>query len=325
MRNTIWITWEQQRRTDELSKALHVHLFKFINNNPRIVRYIILSLKTIKTLYTEKPKRIIVQNPSIILAFLVCILKKIFGYQVIVDRHSNFYIPSLNSNRIKARLFQFFSTYSIGNAELTIITNHHLKNLVENMGGNGFVLQDKLPSLTRFNILPLKGKYNLVCICSFNSNDEPFLEVIEAAKMISTDICIYITGNYKKECSNLDKKIPDNIRLTGFLAEEKFQSLLFSCDIVIALTTKKHTLLCSAYEAVSINKPIILSQTSELVDYFYKGAIYTNNNALEIAEAIKEAILKIGLLKTQINDLKYELDKKWNIKFLELKSIINNL
>lgn len=325
MKTTIWITWESQRRTNELSKALDIPLFKFINTNNRIIRYFILSCKTIKTLYAAKPKKVIVQNPSIVLAFLVCALKKFFDYKVIVDRHSNFHVPALKSKKIKTWLFLFFSTYSIRNAELTIITNLYLKTLVETLGGTGFVLQDKLPMLTQSSSLPLKGKYNLVCTCSFNSNDEPFLEIIEAANMIPADVCIYITGNYRNEYPKLDKEIPKNIILTSFLTEEEFQSLLYCCDIVVALTTADHTLLCSAYEAASINKPIILSKKPELIDYFYKGAVYTENNASHIATAIKEAILKINSLKDQIKELKHELDNKWNIRFSELKSIINNL
>jgi len=65
----IWITWEHQRRTKELSKALNVKLYVFGSDKKYFMKIIESSMKTMILLFSERPKCLIIQNPSMILAF----------------------------------------------------------------------------------------------------------------------------------------------------------------------------------------------------------------------------------------------------------------
>lgn len=320
MKKTIWITWENQRRSVELSQALGVPFFLLTSNSSRLMRYIILGSKTTRLLLAEKPHQVIVQNPSIILAYLVCLLKKIMRFRVIVDRHSNFKLATLGSSKLIHKIFHYFSRYSIKHADLTIVTNDFLKRMLEDWGGSGYILQDRFPSLPHASWKPLRGRYNCVFICSFSSDDEPVLEVIKAAEMLGEETVIYITGNYRKMGEQIENMIPANVSLTGYLTEKDFQSLVGSCDVVIALTTLEHTLLCAAYEAVSLSKPIVLSNKKELTEYFYKGIVSTENSATHIADAIKKALARKEVLGHEIIELKAELSVAWDQRFSVLRS-----
>jgi len=328
--NKIWITWENQRRSNELAKTFGAKLYilsnKSIPVDCRFIRYIYLGLKTLIIIIKEKPKLLFVQNPSIVLSVLSCTLKFFFNYILVIDRHSNFKLETIGSLRIKYRLFHYISKYTVKNADLTIVTNTFLASLVKSWNGKSYILQDKLPDLNRGNIVKLKGEKNIVFISSF-SNDEPIREVITAAGLINERWVIYITGNYKKfnEKNLIQKKLPPNVIFTGFLSEKDYQSLLASVDIVMALTTQSHTLTCGAYEGVSMSKPLILSNTYALKKYFVKGAIFTNATQQNIAYAINQAIEKNEYLKKKIEELKVKLMVDWEKRFVKLSKVISTL
>lgn len=317
-RKIIWITWENHRRSVELAKALGVKLYKITYDGNKFIRSFILTLKSIAILVKTRPEIVIVQNPSVQLAYIACILKKILDYEVIVDRHSNFDFSDTETG-----IFNYLSNYSIRKAKLTIVTNQFLKDLVERKGGRGFILQDKLPTLNLNQCVALKGKINIVFVCTY-SPDEPVSEVIEAGRHLSDDICIYITGNHKKLSKQVIENAPRNIVFTGYLAEEDYQSLLYSADILLVLTTREHTLLCGAYEGLSLFKPLIISNKDALKNYFYKGVVLTENDSLSIKNAILTAINKYNVLKKEIEELRDELQQNWENKFKNLKSLINN-
>lgn len=324
--NSIWITWERQRRSIELANALNTKLYILESSIHFAPRYIFLLLRTLLILIKEKPKIVFGQNPSIVLAALLCILKKIFDYKLIIDRHSNFKLATLDDKKVKWRIFHYLSKFSIRKADLTIVTNNFLHNLVNSWGGRGFILQDKLPELNLGSATRLNGEKNIVFISTF-SNDEPIEEVIEASKKNNSNWIIYITGNYKnyKKKDSLLNNLPSNIRLTGFLPEKDYQSLLISADLLMVLTTAEHTLTCGAYEGVSISKPLIVSDTEAIRNYFYKGVVYTKPDSNSIATAIKNAVLNIEMLKKDIIELKGEISIDWNKRFNRLRATVDEL
>ncbi|MBI5193532.1 MAG: glycosyltransferase [Nitrospirae bacterium] len=206
-------------------------------------------------------------------------------------------------------------------ADITIVTNSFLKDIVEQNGGKGFVLPDKIPNLSPTGEIKLKGHTNVVFICSF-SWDEPYLEVINAGNLLDKNIVIYITGDNKKATNTLPRELPENIILTGFLSECEYVNLLNAADIIIDLTTREGCLLCGAYEAISLGKPYILSKTRSLTEYFSKGCVHTDNTSHDIASSIKVAIANKKLLQEEICEYRNHMVNKWDTNFNILKKII---
>jgi glycosyltransferase involved in cell wall biosynthesis len=242
---------------------------------------------------------------------------------LIVDRHSNFF-PISNLVFIN-KIHEILSKVTIKKADMTIVTNTHLKAIVDNSGGYGVVLEDKVPLFHKGKEIELAGKYNILFICSFDP-DEPIKEVFEAAKMLDPDVYIYVTGNYKKiKLRDLINNIPKNIRLTGFLTETDYVDYLYAADAVIVLTQWDHTLLCGAYEAVAAEKPIILSDKDDLLAYFRHGTVKVQNSAQSIAAAINETIRRKDFLTKEIVALKSKLNQKWDEKFDKVRYRISKM
>lgn len=322
--NIIWITWEEQRRTEELARALGVSLYKILYNGNYFFKIIRNSFATLTLILSIKPKRIIIQNPSMVLATLVSFIKSFLGFKLVIDRHSNFRFHTSNSKLLKEIVFHYLSRYTIKRADLTIVTNNYLKEIVDKLGGDGFVLQDKMPNLNFGEHINLNGNSNVIFPCTY-SHDEPYKEVIESAKFLPENIMIYITGNYKKIDQNIVKNATTNVIFTGFLDEKKYQSLLYSSDIVLALTMQDHTLLCSAYEGVAMQKPLILSNKKGLKEYFYKGIILTDNSPENISRAIFTVIKDYKNLKNQMKELSDELYNDWQIRFDKLGKTLSEI
>jgi glycosyltransferase involved in cell wall biosynthesis len=315
----LWISWLRQRRTSELARAMRLPLHTFAFSGPRPVRHLRATLATVALLVRTRPRLVLVQNPSIFLGALACILGPFFRFRVVVDRHSNF-----DFSNTETGLFNLISDFSLKRADLTIVTNDAVREIVEHKGGRALVLQDRLPDIQQTKVVPLRGSFNVVFVCSF-SPDEPIADVLEAASLVEPDVYIYVTGNDRKLNATLRQRAPSNVVFTGFLSPEEYDGLLRSCDVVLSLTTREHTLTSGAYEALSADKPLVLSATDALSGYFKSAAVRTGSSGREIAEAIATARSHIDELRAQVGPLKADLVEDWARRFNVLQAKLTEL
>ena len=322
MKKRLWITWEKQRRSIEISKSLNCNLIMLENSG--FTRYPKNIYKTLKCLIKIKPHIVFVQNPSMILAAIVCFYCKCKKIPIIVDRHTTFQIGKKFKPTLSMLTKNILNAYTLFSADLTIVTNNYLSKLVERYKGKAFVLQDKLPE---FNInckKKLQGeKYNILYVCSFNA-DEPYDAVISAAKhFVDEGIFFYITGDYNKIDKNITEKATNNVIFTGYISDNEYECLVKSVDIVLVLTTADYCLLCGCYEALAAEKPLITSNTTTLKEYF-EGIYYTENNKKEICSVI-DTVLKDKDYAAHIRKLKEKIKKDWDKRLSVLESKIVEL
>jgi glycosyltransferase involved in cell wall biosynthesis len=269
---------------------------------------------TFKALARHKPDVVFCQNPSILLALLMVQLSLLLRFTVIVDSHNNGVLPREGRSKFLALLAKFVHRF----AHITIVHNEALSPVIERNGGRPFVLPDKFPDIPGAAI-PLKGYRNLLLITSWAA-DEPCEEALEAARKIDGAITIYAVGNYKKR--RIDPSaVPPNVILTGYIPDDRFFDLLRSVDAVIDLTNRDNCLVCGAYEGVSAGKPLVLSDTPVLRDYFDTGAVFTNNTAEDIARAVREVLEKKESLSKEIAGLRERRDREWELKKTALLSL----
>lgn len=282
MSDRIWITWETQRRNRTLSALVNAKLFEFDLRLPRWRRYPVAIWKTLTCLKNEKPRVVFAQNPSIVLAYLAVIYACITGKKVVIDAHNAGLFPAEGRHKllnwIATRLFKWTT--------VTIVSNDVLKSYVEKNGGSAVSIPDPVPVIESPKKKPrLSGDFNVLFICSWAA-DEPYTEVLNAAARLGQDIFIYMTGNSTRSGRTPDTTIPGNVVLTGYVTDEQFNELLYGCDAVMVLTTRENCMLCGAYEGVAAGKPLLLSDTRVLRNYFSRGAVYVENNADSIANAV---------------------------------------
>jgi len=307
--SSIWITWETQRRSIELARHFGCELFIFEHFG--WLRYPKCLWQTISVFFKKKPQILFVQNPSMVLATVACLLGMLSSSYVIVDRHTTFLLNEKDKKiTLRNIVFKILHRFTLKHADLTIVTNEYLADIVISLKGRAFVLPDKLPDLKMTEKINLKGDKNIFLISSFN-HDEPIEEVLSAmSKLKQENVVLYISGNYKKLDKSIRDNSPLNVVFTGFLSYEEFINYLFSVDVVMALTTATHCMLCGCYEAVSAEKPLITSRQKVLVDYF-SGAVFVDNTKNDIRHAIEVVIEKIEEYKSNILLLKNEISKSW--------------
>jgi glycosyltransferase involved in cell wall biosynthesis len=277
--------------------------------------------KTLAVLFKERPGVIFVQNPSLVLTGFAILYGKAFRKSVVVDAHNAGVYPFNGTRNWANRLAALF----FRQASITIVTNSSLAEYVKRRGGNPIVLPDPIPALKlRGEKKPLKGEINVLYICSWAS-DEPYAEVIKAAGLIDPKHYIYMTGNSKGKANESKQALPGNIILTGYLSDEDFVQMLHSCDVIMDLTTRENCLVCGAYEAVAAGKPLIVSDTRALRNYFSEGVLFTRNTCEDIARQISNAATTKEVLSVQITSLKSRLECSWNRCKTELETALKSL
>lgn len=311
----IWVTWENQIRNRGISSSLGLDLHEITCRKNRLQRYLFSFIRTLRVISENKPKIVAVQNPSIILALLALGLKKLLGYCLIVDAHNAGIFPLEG----RSCLLMGISRLLQRGADLTLVTNDRLREIVSSNGGRAFVLPDRIPAARQCGRFPVDSGTSIAFICTFKE-DEPYREVIEAAGEIAEDVHIYFTGNYGNKMEGV--QLPGNVTLLGFLSEDDYWSLLASCDFIMDLTKREWCLVCGAYEGISLSKPLILSNTQATRAYFSSGCVYVDPDPESIAEGIALAVSNQAALSRDVKAFKIRVEKKWEVNLQELNKIL---
>lgn len=315
MSKFVWIVWEKQIRNKTLSSGIDASLYELVYGDTGIKRYFRCIKATLSILRMERPYVVFAPNPSIVLTLMLLISRKFFGFVFVSDAHYGGIISYVN-----IPFFQNLLDLCNRSAELVIVTNLVHAMHVQNIGGSAFVLEDPLPNLNQYKCDESRAGKNVFFICSFDL-DEPYDEVFKAEKKLRKEgFVLYVSGNYKKAeiCSD---DYP-TIRFLGYAPEHIFYKHLFMSNVVIDLTNNENCLVCGAYEAMAACKPIVLSDTYALREYFTAGALFAEHNCYSIANAIKSAVNKTVMLKSEILKWNESSSAKSKIKFKKLKKIL---
>jgi len=322
LKKRIWITWENQRRSIVLAKKFGcvLHLIE----ERGVWRYPKSIFRTLRVISEERPAILFVQNPSMILAAVACVCRIIVRIPLIVDRHTTFLLNKKDWSSIKTFIFNVLHRFTIRHADITIVTNNYLATLVQGLGGEPFVLPDMIPELHHTRVETLKGKFNILVISSFAS-DEPIQEVLVAAGQFENEgIQIHITGNFRKLDDAVLRSAPSNVVFTGFLDEQDYINMLFSVDAIMVLTTSDACMLCGCYEAISAGRPLITSDKEVLKDYFTE-AVFVDNTVRGIADCIRKVFERKSYYEDGIARLRARLVPEWESRYEDLEGRIQAL
>ena len=304
-RRAVWITWQRHRRTRELCRAFGLDLVELTWSGRGVFRYPILAARTASFVLRERPSVVFIQCPSVLLGVWAVLLKVVFRFTLVADLHNEAVEPYNYSFAAYRRALAWIGR----SADVCIVTNEALKRIVEQGGGHAFVLPDKVPDLH-----PATGGAaaasapKVVFVCSY-APDEPYLELIEAAGLLDPAVTVFVTGDHRRLPP--DVQVPANVRLTGFLSERDYEELLRGADIVVDLTRMENCLVCGAYEAVAVERPLVTSDTRALRAYFSRGTVYTAHTAQSLAASIAYALRERLRLAAEMKVLKVELAREW--------------
>ncbi len=313
----LWTTWQTHRRSRELANALGLDLHEITSRRRRPWKYFELSAKTTRLWLQRRPSLVFVQCPSVFLALLAVLLKPVLRYQLVCDLHNEAVRPFLHDTGLHRVLLRWIWR----RADLNLVTNDGLKQVVERAGGAAFVLPDRVPVIRGEGAGDSQpdGK-SVVFVCTYQA-DEPFREVIEAGALLPSGVHLYVTGRHKG-VENLPP-LPPNVSLTGYLSDYAYDRLLIGAEVIVDLTAMEDCLVCGAYETAALGKPLVTSDTAALRSYFHSGTVYTQHTPEAIAAAIQSALDDRDVLSLQMRQLASQLEEDWQARHSTLVAMLN--
>jgi hypothetical protein len=296
------LTWEHHRRMRELCEWLGLPLRVLTSPHRALRRYLELSRETLRLLRRERPRAVFIQNPSLVLATLVLAARPFLGrYRVVVDAHNEAVTPFTYARWPVTWL----ARRALRLADATVVTNAALAEIVRAHGGRPLVLPDRLPSApVEPNCTPPGETLQVMVIATYAA----------AARALGPTFKFAFTGNPSRLAPALRSALPDNVRLTGFLPEHEYWQLMADSHVALDLTLKPNCLVCGAYEALSLRKPMVLSGNPASRDLFGRVALFPREDrAADIADTLRETRARHAELLEQLAREAPRFAEQWTV------------
>jgi glycosyltransferase involved in cell wall biosynthesis len=265
--------------------------------------------RTARVLRESRPDEVWVMSPplpAVALAFVYCARRRA---ALVVDIHSVGFFA------LRFRALRPLEIPILRRATVVLVTNDDLADTVRGWGCRPFVLTDPLPepqSIPENEVDPTR-----VTVIATFSEDEP-LDLLPAVASELNDLTFYVTSNPRGDTSHW----PSNLVTTGFLEEQAYWRQLASSAVIMVLTRRPNTLLSGGYEALSLHRPLVLSDQRVLREYFGDSAVYAAADAAALANGVREALQRCGELSKQLCELAALRETEWQAKADELSRIL---
>jgi glycosyltransferase involved in cell wall biosynthesis len=301
----LWITWHLHRRTSGLCAAWSLPLRVIRSGRRGPLRWLEQAGQTLVLLHRQRPRILFIQNPSLALTVLAFLARPLFGYYLVIDAHNEGVRPFDRPGAF----VRWLTRQALGRADLTLVTNDALAPDVRAAGGRPLVLPDSLPVPPEVLQATRKADAPEVVVIATFRRDEPIDALLAAAAQLP-GVRFAVTGDAARFRPNA-AGLPANVRLTGFLPDREYWELLAGADVVCDLTLKPDCLVCGAYEALAVGKPMVLSDNAATRELFGSAAILTSSEPGEIARALRTALERRDTLALNARALRATYRERW--------------
>jgi glycosyltransferase involved in cell wall biosynthesis len=304
--HSLWISWNAHRRTTGLCAAWQVPLHIIRSERKGLGRWIDQAVETLKLLRQHRPEILFVQNPSLVLTVLATLSRRVFAYYLVVDAHNEGVRPFARPGAFVAWLTRRL----LNGADVTIVTNAALARDVSIAGGRPLVLPDGLPvpPVPARKSRAMGDAPHVVVIASFRT-DEPIAAILAAASTMP-EIQFAFSGDARRFRKH-HVELPPNVRFTGYLLDRLYWQLLSQAGVICDLTLKPDCLVCGAYEALAMAKPMVLSDNPPTREIFGSAAVLTGNEPESIAAALRTALEQRNQLAADAREVREEFRARW--------------
>jgi glycosyltransferase involved in cell wall biosynthesis len=275
-----FIIWKgYQRRAEVLAPLLgaearffpHVFRSKFL----RPLDYLFEGTLTTAHLVRFRPSFVILQAPPLFPALAAILTRTPY----VLDVHNALVQSFWSQLPLSGTLIRRAAALIAHNSEMTTIIKEQFP------GSRVFTIADPLQAIGD-GVRP-RDTRNLLFICSFDY-DEPVRLILETAAALP-EFTFVITADLKRLPKDLQIAFAAcaNVRLTGFLSTDAYDSVLCSSRAAVVLTTMPAVQPSGACEALSSNTPLVLTRTSLTESLFGDWAVLVDNNIESLVTAIR--------------------------------------
>jgi glycosyltransferase involved in cell wall biosynthesis len=306
----LFVSWaEYCSRSDNIARELggssRMVYWDWLGSNIVTVwlKYLGQTAATLALLFGQRPHVVFVMAPPVFAVLAVYIYSVLARVPYVIDAHTAAFLHP------RWTRLQWLQRFLCRRAATTIVTNEHLAQIVRSSDAHATIVRDVPVKFAAGEEFETDAAFCVGVVCSFN-DDEPVGEIFRAAGELE-DVRFYITGNPKYLSSSLRSAMPGNLTLTGFISDAAYGSLLTRVDAVITLTTRNHTMLRGAYEAVYQGTPVIVSHWPLLRQAFDEGAIHVDNSPEQLVAAIREMQANLSRYRAEVIRLRERKYAEW--------------
>ena len=318
-----FLDWRpHNRRAESLAEDLSATLWLAPDRLRRKVlaplRYAWLSIRTLRILLQNRPDIVIASSPPSLCPILVFAYAKLSRSQYVIDAHH------LATTGFWSR-FPFgssFNSFIMRSAAATLVHNQMIEDLARTRGIPAMTLETKIPELQAgISEDRTTGPFAVLTPCSFDP-DEPIAAIYQAAATLP-NLTFYLTGDPRRLDAGLRKEVPRNVILTGFLTQEKYDSLLAGCDVVLAMATNDYPVRPrAASEAIAAGKPLIASRNEATENHIGYAALLIRNTANDIVRALEDIQLSYDHYRAAMKELKERRRLRYQDELRRLKDLL---
>ena len=286
----VFLTWNDSRRSVSLAEILDMSRVVFVARRRGALRHALGLLATGLFLLRRRP-RLVWYQFSHVLGLLLAIyarLGKRRRIRLIADIHTK--ALRRRGSPGLAWLVTATKGWALRSCCFTLVTNEQNAAYGRRLLGiSPLVLPDPLPTPPQTRLTSPAA--DVVFICSFAS-DEPVRLIADVCRRLGTTVSAAATGDPTHLVPRLRRELQATARLTGYLAESEYWSLLRSARCVVVLSTEPACLPSGGYEAIAIGHRPVLAADPIAEAVFGPCAIYSVLEADAIVAAIR------GVLET---------------------------
>jgi N-acetylglucosaminyldiphosphoundecaprenol N-acetyl-beta-D-mannosaminyltransferase len=257
---------------------------RLAKKNP-LARYLLSTKQTIGFLRRSDYDVLIVTAPPVETAILCAVFRR-RTKPFILDSHPGAF--GLGGNVRSARL-QAIHRWLWTQASCVLVTTSELADKVRAGRGRALVFHEPPGSWQEDPQTLLAGEpgepttSRRVCVPFIFTRDEP-VDILFAAARYLPDVEFRVTGN--PEWLPKEIEVPSNITLVGFLNSEQFLRELHSSDVVVVLSTEPQSVMRTAYEAIRLDRPMVVTDTKATREFF-PFAQHAENSPVAISDAVR--------------------------------------
>jgi glycosyltransferase involved in cell wall biosynthesis len=279
------------------------------------IRYLVDSVRLWGLLRRNRPEVLLVVTPPVVapvVAWLWCLTHQC---RLVVDCHTS----SFHSRkwRWSGRLLRPVCRGAVAALAHTVGD----EELITAWGARALLLPDDLPE-ARDASPPLAGPGLRVVVAGSLDGNEPVAASVEAARLMP-DVEVRLTGDEHRVPISVRRGAPPNVVFTGWLDYPKFLGELTAANVVGVFSTDPHIMNRSAFEAVGLGRPLVLTDFTGLRSRFGDGALFSPNDPPVMARTLRQALERQDELATKSDELQVRLRIQHKEAVARLKSMLD--
>jgi len=316
------VAWERfQSRTRALGPALggtshHIH-GGWPGRHPAVLplRYLGDGVRMWRMLRRQRPDVLVVISPPVVaplVGWLWCLWHRRL---LVIDCHTG----ALHS--LKWGWARPLHRFLFRQARVVLVHTEEDERGVRRWGVPAVLLPDDLPEADEASPSPERATKSQVVVAGSFDWNEPVAAALATARLLP-DIEVRLTGDTGRLSASVRSSAGANVVFTGYLPYEQFLGELITADVVAAFSIDPHIMNRAAFEAISLGRPLVLSDLPGLRARFGEAAIFCANEPAAMAQAIRQAQQDHVSLVARANALKRRLQAQRDMAIAQLRSMI---